>query len=136
MTTSLTLSLANQDDQKVGAKPASITWNVVRGDTASILVSFLQDDQATAYNTSGWTYVAKAYNSKTDTHYALTTEVISGSVKISATPEVTATWGSDQRGRPETLTFDLQVTIDSEVVWTPIIGVIYVIKDVPAGANS
>lgn len=118
-------------DQSIGAKPANVRWNVVRGDTASIMVQFLENDEVTNYDTSGWTYVAKAYDSKTDTSYDLLVEETSTGVKITAAPEVTATWGTAPKDRVAELSFDLQVTIDADTVWTPILGTISVLGDVP-----
>lgn len=128
-------STSCQDVQEVGAKPAYIKWNIVRGDTASILVQFLQNDETTFYDTAGWTYESKAYNAKTDVSYLLTTEVVGDSVKITAPLEMTALWGTLPNGKVLELSFDLQVDVDVDTVWTPIIGVINVIGDVP-GDNS
>lgn len=114
----------------IGAKPANVKWNVVRGDTASIVVQFLEKDEVTYYDTSDWTYSSYAYDAKTNSQYELSVELIEEGVKITATPELTASWGTGRSDTVAELTFDLQVTIDNDTVWTPIIGTIGVIGDV------
>lgn len=122
----------NYDDpQIIGAKPAYITWKVVRGDTATIMVQFLENDEVTSYDTTGWTYVSKAYDSNTSTSYNLLVEEVTNGVKITASSDITATWGTAPKNRVAELSFDLQVTIDAETVWTPILGNISVLGDVP-----
>jgi len=118
------------DDQTIGAKPANVKWNVVRGDTANVLIQFLENDEQTEYDTSGWTYLSNAYDPKTDTIYPLDIEIVGGSVKITANSETTAQWGTSSRDKVAELSFDLQVTFDDETIWTPIIGTISVIGDV------
>jgi hypothetical protein len=115
-------------DEFIGAEPAYIKWRVVRGDTASLMVQFYQDDEVTFYDTSTWTYAATAYDPKIGHSDTLSIEVNSGYIKITASPEITATWGIGSK--VDELNFDVQVTIDSDVVWTPIIGIISVIGDV------
>lgn len=119
------------DDQTIGAKPANVKWNVVRGDTATIMIQFLQNDEKTSYDTTDWTYVAKAYDSKTDTTYSLDTEVIGSSVKITAPSTMTSQWGTAPKDKVAELSFDLQVTLGDNTVWTPVLGTIGVIGDVP-----
>lgn len=118
-----------------GADPANITWNVVRGDTATISIEFYQPDETTFYDTDGWTYIATAYNSKTDTYDELDVEVFDGYVKITALPVVTSTWGTGIASKVAELTFDLQVTTLDDTVWTPVIGTISVTGDVTGVAN-
>ena len=48
--------------EKLGASPANIQWTVVRGDTATLKVEFLEDDEVTKYDTGGWTFLATAYD--------------------------------------------------------------------------
>jgi hypothetical protein len=115
-------------DEFIGAEPAQVKWRVVRGDTASIMVQFLEDDETTSYDTSTWTYAATAYEAKDNRYDDLDVEVSPGYIKITAAPSVTATWGVGTKTAE--LSFDLQVTIDGTTVWTPIIGTISVIGDV------
>ena len=48
--------------EKYGASPANIQWTVVRGDTATLLVQFLEDDEITPFDCSDWTFRATAYD--------------------------------------------------------------------------
>jgi len=118
-----------------GASPANIKWNVVRGDTATINVEFYQPDETTSYDTTGWTYLATAYNAKTDTYYTLDVEDLGSSVKITATPLVTQDWGTGIGSQVAELKFDLQVTTLDDTVWTPVIGTISVTGDVTGASN-
>ena len=113
-----------------GANPATIKWNIVRGDTSPLRVEFLEDDEISYFDTTDWTYKATAYDPKSD--YLDELEVIPGEgyVDIIAPASITELWGSGYRSIVAELTFDLQVTIDEETVWTPIIGVINVLGDV------
>lgn len=113
-----------------GADPARIKWNIVRGDTSPLRVEFLQDDEVTYFNTSGWTYEASTYDPQSD--YLDSLEVVSGNgyVDITAPASVTKYWGTGYRSVVTELTFDLQVKIDSNTIWTPVIGTIQVFGDV------
>lgn len=113
-----------------GADPAQIIWNVVRGDTATIIVQFFENDETTYTDTTGWTYLATAYDQKTDTYYELDAAEENGYVTITALPEVTEQWGLGIKSKVAELAFDLQVTTNDNIVWTPVIGTINVIGDV------
>lgn len=115
-------------DEFIGAEPANIKWRVVRGDTATLTVQFFENDETTFYDTSTWDYAATAYDPKDDESYSLNVTANAGYVTITATPSVTATWGVGRK--ISEMSFDLQVTIDQDTVWTPIIGIISVIGDV------
>lgn len=114
-----------------GANPTNIQWTVVRGDTAKLRIEFLENDEVTPQDTSEWIYAATAVDVKSNTSSELQVVAGIGYVDIIAVPELTSTWGTT---RPSTavaeLAFDLQVTLDAETVWTPIIGTIVVIPDV------
>lgn len=116
-----------------GASPASVKWTVVRGDTARLRVEFLNSDEVTMYDTSTWTFISTAYDPKSDTSYTLNTVANNGFVDISVSPAVTATWGNGSKPMSAELSFDLQVTIDNDTVWTPILGTINVLSDVTPG---
>jgi hypothetical protein len=47
-----------------------------------------------------------------------------------APSSITELWGTGYKTIVTELTFDLQVTIDSDTVWTPLIGTISVIGDI------
>lgn len=112
-----------------GADPARIKWNVVRGDTASIRVEFLDNDEVTYFDTSDWEYVASSYDPKGDIIDELTVTPGEGYVDIIAGPDLTQYWGTGYGSALAELSFDLQVTI-GDTVWTPLIGNILVIGDV------
>jgi hypothetical protein len=113
-----------------GASPASVQWKVVRGDSAKLRVEFLTSDEVTFYDTSTWTFSSTAYDPKTDTTYSLDTLASAGYVDISVSPTVTATWGTGSKVIVSELSFDLEVVIDNDTVWTPVIGTIAVLADV------
>lgn len=120
--------------EQYGASPKTIQWNVVRGDTASLRVQFLEDDEVTAIDTSGWTYLATAFDPIANEPTTLAITVSDGYVDITATPEQTSGWGSGYSTVVAELPFDLQITTE-EVVWTPIIGTICVLSDVTTGGS-
>jgi hypothetical protein len=123
----------------LGANPANIHWNVVRGDTAKIRISFFESNELTQFDTEGWTYLATAYNAITDTYDELL--VIEGDnyVDIVASPEVSSSWGIASSGKVAELSFDLEVTIPAvapeteDTIWTPVIGTISVMGDITRG---
>ena len=49
--------------EKLGATPAHIQWTVVRGDSSTLAVQFLQDDEVTGWNISTWAFSSTAYDS-------------------------------------------------------------------------
>lgn len=112
-----------------GADPVRIKWNVVRGDTASLRVEFLDNDEVTYFDTSNWEYVASSYDPKGDIIDELTVTPGEGYVDIVAGSDLTQFWGTGYGSALAELTFDLQVTID-DTIWTPVIGNILVIGDV------
>jgi hypothetical protein len=80
--------------EKLGASPANIQWTVVRGDTATLKVEFLEDDEVTKYDTTGWTFLATSYDPASDTLDTLTVESYEeGVVYIIAKPTTTKNWG-------------------------------------------
>lgn len=115
-----------------GSDPANINWQIVRGDTSTIKVEFLDNDEIAYYDTTDWTYVASAYDRKTDIIDELEIEEFSGYVIITAPAEITSFWGSSYGGKVAELQFDLEVTID-DTIWTPVIGTISVLGDVSSG---
>lgn len=112
-----------------GADPAIIKWTVIRGDSSSIIVDFLENDEVTRYNTSTWTFAASTYDPKTDIIDELITVPGNGFVEVKITPDMSANWGTGYKSKVADLSFDLQVTMGS-VVWTPVSGTISVLGDV------
>lgn len=117
-----------------GADPVNMQWTVVRGDTSTLRIEFYENDEATAYDTTGWQYSASAYDFKGDVTDELETVAGDGYVEITATADVTALWGTGFTKTVAELAFDLQVTIDGDTVWTPVIGTIKVLGDVTGGS--
>ena len=124
--------------EKFGATPASIQWTVVRGDTATFRVDFLDNDEVTYFDTSDWAYSATAYDRSGDVLDELIVEPHEGYVIVKALAEVTANWGLGYRTVVAELPFDLQVTIDDPdgpITWSPVIGTICVLGDVTPGGS-
>ena len=118
-----------------GATPANIKWSVVRGDNAKLKVEFLENDEVTYYDNSGWTYTATAYDQVGDILDELNVTAGNGYAEISITSDVSANWGTRYKGVVAELPFDLQVYIqDTNTTWTPVIGTICVISDVSPGS--
>jgi hypothetical protein len=113
-----------------GADPARIKWQIIRGDTSPLRVEFLQDDEETYFDTSDWTYESSTYDPQSDFLDALEVTPGNGYVDIMAPSSLTQYWGTGYKSIVTELTFDLQVTIDEETIWTPLIGTISVIGDV------
>ena len=116
-----------------GANPATIKWNIVRGDTSPLRVEFLEDDEIAYFDTTDWTYKATAYDPKSDYLDELEVTSYPGYVDIKAPASVTELWGTGYKSVVAELTFDLQVVIDGTTVWTPVIGNIVVLGDVSGG---
>lgn len=113
-----------------GADPAKIKWNIVRGDTSPLRVEFLQDDEITYFDTSGWIYEATSYDPQSDFLDSLEVTPGNGYVDITAPASITKYWGTGYKSIVTELIFDLQVTIDNNTIWTPLIGTIAVLGDI------
>jgi hypothetical protein len=121
-----------------GADPVIIQWRVVRGDTGSLRVEFLQDNEVDFYDTTGWIFRATAYDQSGDILDALDCEPGEGFVDIKAYPSVTKNWGLKYLRTVAELPFDVQVTIPELIednVWTPVIGTIHVLGDITPGGT-
>jgi hypothetical protein len=113
-----------------GADPARIKWQIVRGDTSPLRVEFLEDDELTYFDTSDWTFEATSYDPQSDFLDSLEVTAGEGYVDIMAPASITKFWGTGYKSIVTELTFDLQVIIDENTIWTPLIGTISVIGDV------
>jgi hypothetical protein len=113
-----------------GADPARIKWSIVRGDTSPLRIEFFEDDEVTYFDTSDWTYEATTYDPQSDTLDSLEVTPGEGYVDIMAPASITELWGTGFKSVVTELTFDLQVTIDNDTIWTPLIGTISVIGDI------
>lgn len=118
------------ESKTLGNKPLSIIWNVVRGDTAILKVKFFELDEKTLLDTSTWKFEATAFNKKDKVFDELEVTLEEDCIVITADSNITEFWGTGIAPKVGELRFDLEVTIDGTVVWTPIIGSISVIGDV------
>lgn len=112
--------------------PIKINWKVVRGDTATLRVDFLENDELTFVDISDWEFAASAYDSSTQIVDDLEVVVNTGYVEIIAEPFITENWGISKNPNSlvAKLSFDLQVITSDDITWTPIIGDINVIGDI------
>lgn len=116
--------------QTLGADPAFINWKIVRGDTSTIRIDFVEVDETTPINTNGWTFESTAYDRASGISYPLDVVIEPGYVDITASAETTAEWGTARSGLVAALDFDLQVTLEDTTIWTPVIGTISVSADI------
>ena len=114
----------------LGSTPVNIEWNIVRGDTATLRVDFLQDDEVTAYDITTWGIECTVYNPKNGANNDLDITKNDGWIVVTARADLTAQWGDGIRYRANELNFDIEVTLNDGTVWTPVIGVISLIADV------
>ncbi len=125
--------------EKYGASPANIQWTVVRGDTATLLVEFLEDDEVTPFDCDDWTFKATSYDPMGDILDTLTVTVDDNEVTITAPASITEDWGTGYNQVAAELRFDLEVIIEggsganADTVWTPVIGTICVLSDMTPG---
>ena len=121
--------------QKYGSNPIDIQWNIVRGDTASLTIDFLENDESTYFDTDGWAYRATAYDPSGDN---LEVTAGSGTVTINVPASVTKNWGTKYTRVVAELPFDLQAFLPADcedTIWTPVIGTIRVLGDVSPGGS-
>jgi hypothetical protein len=116
--------------QIFGANPAIIKWNVVRGDTAILVIEFLEDDEVTTIDTAGWSFTATAHDPVADTTDELEVVENDDYIEIIAPPFITETWGVGSDVRVAELKFDLEVVTEDDITWTPVLGTISVIGDI------
>lgn len=123
---------------KFGADPVNVQWRVVRGDTATLRVEFYEDNETEFYDTTGWIFRCTAYDQAGNVLDALDCESEDGYVDITAYSSVTKNWGNGYNATVAELPFDVQVMIPEnieDIVWTPVVGTIYVIGDVTPGGT-
>jgi hypothetical protein len=125
--------------EKLGATPANIQWTVVRGDSATLLVQFLEDDEVTYWDTEGWAYSATAYDPSGDLLDELDVIVDESEVSIFVSADISKNWGTKYKSVVAELPFDLQVVIPAgigeteDTIWTPVLGTICVLGDITPG---
>lgn len=118
----------------IGADPMIVKWKIVRGDTSPLRVEFYEPDESTPFDTSTWEFEATAYDAKGEALDELEVEAGDGFVNITAPADITSLWGTGFGSVVAELAFDLQVTIDGDTVWTPVLGTITVLGDVTGGS--
>jgi len=126
------------DTEKFGANPATIQWNVIRGDTATLVVEFLEDDEVTKWNVSTWEFEATAYDPSGDVLDELTVTATTGKVTITAPASITEKWGTSYKTVVAELPFDLTAHIavsGEDTIWTPVVGTIRVLGDITPGGS-
>lgn len=136
------MSYVTASIDQVGASPINIQWKVVRGDTATLKIEFLEDDEVTPIDISEWTFVSSSYDSSGDTLDELTVEKYTGYVIVTACSDITKFWGVGYRSTVLELPFDLEIiipnsesgAIEPEITWTPVIGTIVVLSDITGTA--
>jgi hypothetical protein len=135
----MTCSSCSPQIQKYGADPASVQWKVVRGDTATLEVEFLEIDESTPFDTDGWTYKATSYDATGSVLDDLPVTATTGVAMITVDPCITEKWGTAYKTVVAELPFDLQITIPAAsgepTVWTPVIGTICVLGDITPGGS-
>ena len=120
---------------KYGISPVSIQWRVVRGDTSTLKVDFLELDEITGFDTDNWEYSATTYDASGDILDDLPVTSDGSSVTILAPASVSAYWGIGYKSVVAELPFDLQVTLEDGSIWTPIVGTVCVVGDVTPGGS-
>ncbi len=83
------------DIEKYGANPVNVQWKIVRGDTATLTIDFLEVDETTSFDTSDWTYKATAYDPQGNVLDNLEVTATTGSVTITADCTTTERWGTN-----------------------------------------
>jgi hypothetical protein len=140
----MTCSSCSPQIQKYGADPVSIQWKVVRGDTASLEIQFLELDETTPFDTDGWTFKATSYDPSGSVLDDLLVTATTGVATITADACLTQNWGTAYKTVVAELPFDLQITIPGEtatgyqekdIIWTPVIGTICVLGDITPGGS-
>jgi len=131
--------------EQYGAEPVNVQWKVVRGSNGSLTIDFLEIDETTDFDTTGWTYKATSYDPQGDVLDNLPVEATTGSVTITVDSCITERWGNGYKNIVAELQFDLQVTIPVEtvsggvyeesIIWTPVIGTIFVLGNVTPGGS-
>jgi hypothetical protein len=127
--------------EKLGATPAHLQWTVVRGNSSTLLVQFLEDDEVTSWDISEWTFLATAYDSSGDVLDNLDVIIDGSEVSIFVSANTSKNWGVAYKSVVAELPFDLQVVIPAseeeteDTIWTPVLGTICVLGNVTPGVS-
>lgn len=121
-----------------GLEPIVVQWKVVRGNTATLTVDFLESDETTGWDTDGWTYKATAYDPQGNVLDDLPVEAENGSLTLVVPSSTTDRWGTTYASIVAELRFDIRVTIPADpcdTIWTPVLGTICVLGNVTPGGS-
>jgi len=132
----MTCSYCTSSLEQLGTSPANVQWSIVRGNTGTLRIDFLENDEATFFDTTDWTYKATAYDVLTTFLDDIKVTPYLGYVIMTIPASTTANWGTKFSSIVAELPFDLQVTIpdgSSTFTWTPVTGTICVLGDVTTG---
>lgn len=121
-------------DDVLGLEPINVKWNIVRGDTATLRIDFFEEDEETRFDISNWQITATAYDPKANVFDDLLVIVNDGWIVITAEADITEFWGTGIKSRVNELSFDVEVVLDDNTIWTPVRGFISVIGDVTGGS--
>jgi hypothetical protein len=127
--------------EKLGATPAHLQWTVVRGNSSTLLIQFLEDDEVTSWDISEWTFLATAYDSSGDVLDNLDVVIDGSKVSIFVSANTSKNWGVAYKSVVAELPFDLQVVIPAsqeeteDTIWTPVLGTICVLGNVTPGVS-
>jgi len=125
--------------EKLGATPANIQWTIIRGDSSTLSVQFLEDDEVSGWDISDWVFAATAYDVTGDILDELAVTVSGHTATIFISADITKNWGTKYTSVVAELPFDLQATIPAEsgdpedTIWTPVLGTICVLGDITPG---
>jgi hypothetical protein len=125
--------------EKLGATPANVQWTVVRGDSSTLSVQFLEDDEVSGWDIGSWAFLATAYDVTGDILDELAVTVSGHTATIFISADITKNWGTKYTSVVAELPFDLQATIPAEsgdpedTIWTPVLGTICVLGDITPG---
>jgi hypothetical protein len=127
--------------ENLGATPANIKWTVVRGDSSTLAVQFLENDEVTGWDISDWTFSSTAYDVAGDILDELSVSVSDYTATIFVSSDITKNWGTKYTSVVAELPFDLQARIPASIgqtedtIWTPVIGTICVLGNVTPGGS-
>jgi hypothetical protein len=127
--------------ENLGATPANIKWTVVRGDSSTLAVQFLENDEVTGWDISDWTFSSTAYDVAGDILDELSVSVSDYTATIFVSSDITKNWGTKYTSVVAELPFDLQARIPAPIgqtedtIWTPVIGTICVLGNVTPGGS-
>ena len=133
------MSCGCNDITKLGANPISTQWTIVKGNTATLTLSFYELDESTYFDTSSWSYSANVYDKYNDSLDELDVIESNGYISVIASSAMTSNWGPVNTFSNAELKFEIKVIIpqsgEDDLVWTPVLGTINLINDISSGGS-